>query len=96
MLLLACKASHAQTDTTYHAPRFDSYQIYLKKPAKEIQQLLYEKNCTPINGNLSESKKSIIMQGYEPGNKVHIKVTYQDGTEDEFVRSPCYIDPIIL
>ena len=36
------------------------------------------------------------MQGYEHGNKVHVIVTYIDGTEDEFVRSPCFIDPVIL
>lgn len=98
VLTFACLAGNAQTqaDSTYQPPKFDSYQIYLKQPAKEIHQLLYEKDCTPINGNLSESRKTIIMQGYEPGNKVHIKVTYIDGTEDEFVRSPCYIDPVIL
>lgn len=89
-------SAQTQVDSLYQPPKFDSYQIYLKQPAKEIHQLLYEKDCTPINGNLSESKKTIIMQGYEPGNKVHIKVTYVDGTEDEFVRSPCYIDPVIL
>lgn len=88
--------SFAQTDSNYVAPHFDQYKIYLTKPAKEIQQLLYEKDCTPINGKISEEKKSIIMENYEPGNKVHIKIFYLDGTEDEFVRSPCFIDPVIL
>ena len=85
----------AQTDTTFHLPKYD-YQIYLKQPAKEIKQLLYEKDCTPINGNISEGKKTIIMKDYEPGNKVHLHIIYMDGTEDEFLRSPCYIDPVIL
>ncbi len=93
--LLTSAACYAQTDSTYHLPKYD-YQIYLPKPAKEIQQLLFEKDCTPINGKISESKKTIIMRDYEPGNKVHIKVLYIDGTDDEFVRSPCYIDPVIL
>ena len=93
--LLTSVACYAQTDSTYHLPKYD-YQIYLPKPAKEIQQLLFEKDCTPINGKISESKKTIIMRDYEPGDKVHIKVTYIDGTDDEFVRSPCYIDPVIL
>lgn len=89
--------SAQSTDSTYREPRYDSYQIYLKQPAKEVHQLLYEKDCTPINGRISEdNKKKLIIEGYEPGNKVHIKVTYIDGTEDEFVRSPCYIDPVIL
>jgi hypothetical protein len=91
-LTVAC---HAQSDSIPGLPKYD-YQIYLPKPAKEIKQLLYEKDCTPINGTLSDGKKSIIMQDYETGNKVHVIVTYTDGTEDEFVRSPCFIDPVIL
>ena len=85
----------AQSDSIPGLPKYD-YQIYLSKPAKEIKELLYEKDCTPIKGNISDGKKSIIMQGYEHGNKVHVVVIYIDGTEDEFVRSPCYIDPVIL
>ena len=87
--------SYAQSDSIPGLPKYD-YQIYLPKPAKEIKQLLYEKDCTPINGSISDGKKSIIMQGYEHGNKVHVVVIYTDGTEDEFVRSPCFIDPVIL
>ena len=71
------------------------YQIHLKQPAKEIKLLMYEKNFLPIQGKLSEDKKSIIMQQYEIGNKVRIKVIYDDDTEEEFTKSPCYIDPVI-
>ena len=94
-LLTAGLASRGQSDSIPGLPKYD-YQIYLPKPAKEIKQLLYEKDCTPIKGEISDGKKSIIMQGYETGNKVHVIVTYTDGTEDEFVRSPCFIDPVIL
>jgi hypothetical protein len=94
-LLLFGFVSYAQTDSTYHLPKYD-YQIYLKQPAKEVKELLFEKDCTPINGKLSDGKKTIIMKDYEPGTKVHVKVLYIDGTEDEFVRSPCFIDPVIL
>ena len=87
-------ASYAQTDSS-GLPKYD-YQIYLPKEAKEIKQLLYEKDCSPIKGNISDGKKSIIMQDYEKGNKVHVTIIYLDGTEDEFVRSPCFIDPVIL
>jgi hypothetical protein len=85
----------AQAEQQDELLKYD-YQIYLPKPAKEIKELLFEKDCTPINGKLSEHQKSIIMKGYEKGNKVHVKVLYTDGTEDEFVRSPCFIDPVIL
>jgi hypothetical protein len=71
------------------------YQIFLTRPAKAIRLLMYEKNFTPIQGKLSEDKKSIIIKNYENGSKVHVKVEYEDGTIDEFVKSPCYIDPVI-
>ena len=70
------------------------FQIHLPKPAKLIRLLMYEKNYVPIQGKLSEDKKSIIIKDYENGSKVHVKVDYEDGTSDEFVKSPCYIDPV--
>ncbi len=72
------------------------YQIHLKQPAKEIKLLMYEKNFLPIQGKLSEDHKSVIMKDYQGGSKVRIKIIYEDGTEDEFVRSPCFIDPVVL
>ena len=71
------------------------FQIHLKSPAKTIRLLMYEKNFVPIQGTLSEDKKSIIIKNYEPGSKVHVKVEYEDGSVEEFVRSPCFIDPVI-
>ncbi|MCX6291974.1 MAG: hypothetical protein NT126_09460 [Bacteroidetes bacterium] len=72
------------------------YQIFLKHPAKEIRLLMYEKNFLPIQGKLSEDRQSVILKDYQFGNKVRVKVIYEDGTEDEFVKSPCYIDPVVL
>ena len=71
------------------------FQIFLKQPAKSIQLLMYEKNFTPIQGTLSKDKKSIIIKNYEKGSKVRVKVQYEDGTIEEFLKSPCYIDPVI-
>lgn len=71
------------------------YQIFLKQPAKEIKLLMYEKSFLPIQGKLSEDRKSIIMKDYETGSKVHVKVLYDDGSEEEFTKSPCFIDPVI-
>lgn len=71
------------------------FQIYLKRPAKAIRLIMYEKNFVPIQGRLSEDKKSIIIKNYDSGSKVHVKVEYEDGTLEEFVKSPCYIDPVI-
>lgn len=72
------------------------YQIHLKQPAKSIRLLMYEKNFVPIQGKLSEDKKSIIIKDYENGSKVHVKIEYEDGTIEEFVRSPCFIDPVVV
>jgi hypothetical protein len=71
------------------------YQIFLKQPAKEIKLLMYEKDFTPIQGTLSEDRKSIIMKNYDLNSKVHVKILYDDGSVDEFTKSPCYIDPVI-
>jgi len=84
----------SQVENGKTAPKTD-FQIFLKQPAKEIKLLMYEKNFLPIQGKLSEDRKSIIMKNYENGSKVHVKVLYDDGTEEDFIKSPCYIDPVI-
>ena len=85
---------NAQGDSTSFRPKYD-YQIYLKQPGKEIKELIYKTNSIPISGYLSDDKKTIIMKDYEQGSKVHIKILYDDGTEEEFDKSPCFIDPVI-
>jgi hypothetical protein len=70
------------------------YQIFLTKPIKNIRHIMYEKNFIPIQGVISEDKKSLIMKNYEPGLKVRISVEYEDGTVEEFIKSPCFIDPV--
>src|SRR5438552_3924258 len=93
LMAMAC-AGIAQTDSA-QAQRRTDFQIYLKQPAKEIKLLMYEKNFLPIQGRLSDDKKTIIMQDYQRGNKVHVKVIYEDGMMEEFTKSPCFIDPVI-
>jgi hypothetical protein len=94
LMLLCVLFANAQSDFIKPVNKTD-YQIFLKQPAKEIKLLMYEKNFTPIQGILSEDRKSIIMKNYELGSKVHVKVLYDDGSEEEFTKSPCYIDPVI-
>jgi hypothetical protein len=36
------------------------------------------------------------MKDYMKGNRVYVKVAYQDGTEEVFTKSPCFIDPVAL
>lgn len=97
LIIFICITSSvlASGDSTQAKPKQD-YQIFLKQPAKQIKAIMYEKNFLPIQGKLSEDRRSVIMKDYEGGNRVRVKVVYEDGTEDEFVRSPCYIDPVVL
>lgn len=78
------------------AVKKNDYQIFLNRPAKEIKYLMYEKDFLPIQGQLSEDKKSVIMKNYKTGTKVRVKVEYEDGTAEEIIKSPCFIDPVIL
>jgi hypothetical protein len=80
----------------YEEPTFDSYQIYLQKPVQEIKEIRNFKDCEPLKGTISEGQKKIIMEDYVPGSKVYLQVRYTDGTEEEIIRSPCFIDPVIL
>lgn len=71
------------------------HQIYLKEPAKSIDLLENEKTCEPIKGRLSPDGKSIYIDEYPEKTTVRARVTYENGKSDEFVRSPCYIDPVL-
>ena len=86
---------HAQTEDVKPVKKKD-YQIYLKQPAKEIRLIWYEKDFRPIQGKLSDDKKSIIIKAYEQGERARVKIIYEDGTEDDFIKSPCYIDPVAI
>ena len=92
--LLYCLSVSAQSELPSPVKKTD-YQIFLKQPAKQIKLLMYENSFMPIQGIISEDKKSIIMKDYEIGSKVHVKILYEDGSEEEFTKSPCYIDPVI-
>lgn len=94
-LLLAVVFCFAQEQNASTTPKWD-YQIYLKQPAVEIKEIQYNKDCTPVKGTLSPDGKTIIMKDYEKGKQVYIKVTYEDGTTEEFTKSSCFIDPLIL
>ncbi|MCC7232664.1 MAG: hypothetical protein IT242_06950 [Bacteroidia bacterium] len=85
----------AQTDSTRSTP-VPEFQIHLDRPAMEIKHIMYDKNFLPIQGRLSEDKKSVVIKNYQKGNKVRVKVVYPDGSTEEIIRSPCFIDPYVL
>jgi hypothetical protein len=88
-------ASAGVIDSTVNK-QVQDYQISLPRPAKEIKRILYDKSFLPLQGKLSEDKKSVILKNYEKGSRVRIKVVYEDDTEEEILKSPCYIDPVVL
>ncbi len=94
VLFVFCFGCAYASDST--AVKKQDYQIFLPHPAKDIKYLMYEKDFLPIQGILSEDKKSVIMKDYKTGTKVRVKVEYEDGTVEEIIKSPCFIDPVIL
>ncbi len=76
--------------------KVQDHQIHFQQPVKEINHIMYDKSFLPIQGEISKDKKSVVLKNWEKGTKVRVKVTYEDGTEDEIVKSPCYIDPVVL
>ncbi len=96
LLVLAVSGNAYAQEETKPQEKKQDHQIYFKQPVKEINHIMYDKNFLPIQGKLSEDKKSVLLKDWEQGTKVRVKVTYEDGTVDEFVKSPCYIDPVVL
>ncbi|MFZ7146201.1 MAG: hypothetical protein ACO1G6_12740 [Bacteroidota bacterium] len=92
LLFVSIETVSAQDST---AVKKNQYQIFLNQPAKTIKYILYDKDFLPIQGELSEDKKSVIMKNYKTGAKVRLKVEYEDGTSEEIIKSPCFIDPVI-
>jgi hypothetical protein len=87
-----CQSDSSRTKQPQAEPDF---QIHLPHPAKSIKYIMYEKDFTPIQGKISEDKNSVIIKNYMKGSKVRLKVEYEDGTTEEILRSPCFIDPVV-
>ncbi len=96
-LLMLQSTVHAQSNkmTDEEIQEFKQHQLYLDKPAIEIKDIRYEKDDTPIKGELSEDGAKVIMDGYNKRGRVSFTVHYADGTTEEISRSSCYIDPVM-
>lgn len=96
MIVLAFSGTAYSQSENKAVEKKQDHQIYFKQPIKEINHIMYDKSFLPIQGEISEDKKSVVLKNWEKGTKVRVKVTYEDGTVDEIVKSPCFIDPVIL
>lgn len=70
------------------------YQFNLPKQGKEIRNLHYEPSGDPVKGTLSPDGNRVILENYRKGSRVKMEVSYADGTTEELIKSPCFIDPV--
>jgi len=89
------EAQPAEPQPGEYLDGFQFYQIYLDQPIKKIQKVEYDKDGYKLKGTISEDQKKIYIEDYYKRGRVKFKVTYQDGTTEEFSKSSCFIDPVI-
>ncbi|OWY23245.1 hypothetical protein C7N43_04265 [Sphingobacteriales bacterium UPWRP_1] len=94
MALLAQQSIHLTEPPPPTDDGVKFYQIYLEKPAQAIKNLQY-KDGTPLNGELSEDGKRVIISNYDKRAGISVEVTYTDGQTEEIKRSPCFVDPVV-
>ena len=92
--MLKLNAQSLKADSMFVPGGVKQYQFHLDKPAKSIDELRYEKTDEPIKGNLSPDGTRVVMDNYKKGSRVKLKATYEDGTTEEVIKSPCFIDPM--
>jgi len=80
---------HDSEGNTYH-------QLFFDFKVKEILELKYTTDESPVDGKLSVDGFSIILKNY-PGEKaVKVKLIDEKGETKEITKSRCFIDPVIL
>lgn len=94
-LLSGIHSGFATSSDSISDPRRQEYQIHLSRPARLIRLLLDDRSMMPVRGRISEDKKSVILPEYEKGQRIRLKVEYEDGTVEELIKSPCFIDPVV-
>lgn len=75
--------------------KFELHQFYLQDPAIKIMEMQYDKDCTPVKGKLSEDGKTVLIKEYIEHSRIYLKFLKADGKEEEVIKSPCFIDPVI-
>ncbi len=80
---------HDSEGNTYH-------QLFFDFKVKEVLELKYTTDDSPVEGELSVDGFSIILKNY-PGDKaVKVKLIDENGETKEVTKSKCFIDPVIL
>lgn len=83
-----------KSDSLFVPGGVKQYKFNLDKPAKELENLQYENTGEPLKGTLSPGGTQVLMDNYKKGQRIKATVKYDDGTQENITRSPCYIDPV--
>ncbi|MFK7908778.1 MAG: hypothetical protein AB8B69_26855 [Chitinophagales bacterium] len=80
-----------------HIDSEEWHQIHFDKPIKKIEEIFYDKEKTPIEGEISRDRKSIILKNYSKRGRVKIRLVYEEAGDviETISKSPCFIDPVI-
>ena len=94
--LACCQSTFAQDQEggSFIPSGIRQYQFNLPKQGKEIRNLHYEPSGEPVKGTLSPDGNRVILENYRKGSRIKMEVSYADGTTEELIKSPCYIDPV--
>jgi hypothetical protein len=93
-LTFRISAQGLKSDSLFVPSSVKQFQFNLIKPAERITNLQYENSGVPIKGNLTPDGRRIFLDNYIKGQKVKVTVYYTDGTSEEILKSPCFIDPV--
>ncbi len=91
---LLCFTSALQAQYLHEEPQVDFHQIYLDEPAHSLDQIIYEKEERPADGQLSPDGMRVLIKNYKEKTRIKVNVTYKSGRQEEFSRSSCFIDPV--
>ena len=75
-------------------PSFKEFRFSLPEKAIEIKWIEYEKTKVPMHGKLAPDGNSIIIRNYQPGQPLRVMVILLSGKIVEYIKSPCFIDPV--
>ncbi len=73
------------------------YQIHFDKPIEKIEEIFYDKEKTPIEGEISRDRKTVILKNYSKKARIKVRLIFEGtgGIVESVSKSSCFIDPVI-
>jgi hypothetical protein len=94
LIIGSARAQSPAGNTEFIPSGIRQYQFALPKQGAEIKDLQYVPSGEPVKGTLSPDGNRVILENYRKGSRVKMNVNYTDGTSEELIKSPCFIDPV--